>query len=206
MLIQEVIDATSIMLGLWTPLCWPLSTSWHSVRPNVPSDSFVRSITSSRTLPSGPTPHISLTLTPATDQWPLWFRYREQHRRRHQFRPTNECLLRLRSRSQRRISRRLIRRLLLRELLDLGYPQTATPIITDKTTAAGVAINSIRLKRSTAMGMRFNWMLDRTRNGEYTVTWVPELDNLADYYTKARPASVDQYRRKHYVCDPARTQ
>ena len=87
-------------------------------------------------------------------------------------------------------------------LLDLGYPQAATPIITDNTTAAGFANCSIRLKRSKAMDMRFNWLKDRTRNGEYTVTWAPGLDNLADYFTKAHPAYVYKRSRHHYVRDP----
>ena len=91
-------------------------------------------------------------------------------------------------------------------LLDLGYPQAATPIITDNTTAAGFANNSIRLKRSKAMDMRINWIQDRTRNGEYAVSWAPGLDNLADYYTKAHPAAIYRERRHHYVRDPIRTQ
>ena len=88
-------------------------------------------------------------------------------------------------------------------LLDLGYPQAATPIITDNTTAAGFANNSIRLKRSKAMDMRYNWIRDRTAHGEYTVTWAPGPDNLADYFTKAHPAHVYRDRRHHYVRDPA---
>ena len=88
-------------------------------------------------------------------------------------------------------------------LLDLGYPQDATPIITDNTTAAGFANGSIRLKRSKAMDMRFNWVRDRTRHGEYAVTWAPGSANLADYFTKAHPAHVYRDRRSHYVRDPA---
>lgn len=90
-------------------------------------------------------------------------------------------------------------------LLDLGYPQAATPMITDNTTAAGFANNSIRLKRSKAMDMRYNWLKDRTVHGDYAVTWAPGLDNLADYFTKAHPAHVYKTRRHHYVRDPAET-
>ena len=36
-------------------------------------------------------------------------------------------------------------------LADLGYPQNATPMITDNTTANGIANNTIRLKRSKAI-------------------------------------------------------
>ena len=43
-------------------------------------------------------------------------------------------------------------------LTDLGYPQSGTPIISDNTTAIGFANNSVRLKRSKAIDMRYHWI------------------------------------------------
>ena len=54
-------------------------------------------------------------------------------------------------------------------LEDLGYPQLATPIITDNTTAYGIANRTVRLKWSKAIDMRYNWLRDRVTNGDYTV-------------------------------------
>eukprot|EP00543_Licmophora_paradoxa_P002770 CAMPEP_0202446582 /NCGR_PEP_ID=MMETSP1360-20130828/5100_1 /ASSEMBLY_ACC=CAM_ASM_000848 /TAXON_ID=515479 /ORGANISM="Licmophora paradoxa, Strain CCMP2313" /LENGTH=148 /DNA_ID=CAMNT_0049063145 /DNA_START=81 /DNA_END=524 /DNA_ORIENTATION=- len=46
------------------------------------------------------------------------------------------------------------------------YPQPPTPIVTDNTTAAGIANNDIRQKRSKAIDMRFYWIRDRVRQGQ----------------------------------------
>ena len=89
-----------------------------------------------------------------------------------------------------------------RTLSDLGYPQDATPIITDNTTAQGFAHKTIRLKRSKAMDMRWYWVQDRIANGDYVVTWGPGADNAADYLTKVHPAKHYRALRHHYVQDP----
>jgi len=77
-------------------------------------------------------------------------------------------------------------------LADLGYPQLATPILTDNTTALGLATRSIRLKRSKAIDMRYFWIRDRVALGDYHVSWAPGAANLADYFTKTHP--IHHYR------------
>ena len=86
-------------------------------------------------------------------------------------------------------------------LADLGYPQSATPIISDNTTAIGFANNSVRLKRSKAIDMRYHWIRDRVERGEYSVAWGPGADNFADYFTKTHPAKHCRDVRSHYVGD-----
>jgi hypothetical protein len=86
-------------------------------------------------------------------------------------------------------------------LADLGYPQTATPIISDNTTAIGFANNSVRLKRSKAIDMRYHWIRDRVARGEYSVAWGPGADNFADYFTKNHPAKHCIEVRSRYVGD-----
>ena len=78
-------------------------------------------------------------------------------------------------------------------LSDLGYPQSATPMLTDNTTALGIANKTVRLKRSKAIDMRYHWVKDRVELGEYVVAWGPGCDNLGDYFTKTHPAA--HYRR-----------
>ena len=87
-------------------------------------------------------------------------------------------------------------------LADLGYPQNATPIITDNTTAMGIANRTVRLKRSKAVDMRYHWIRDRADLGEYAILWGPGADNLADYFTKTHPPSHYQTMRSHYVNSP----
>ena len=88
-------------------------------------------------------------------------------------------------------------------LLDMGYPQAASPIITDNTTALGFANNNVRLKRSKAIDMRYHWIKDRVERGEYTVLWGPGADNYADYFTKNHPAKHCRDIRSRYVGDLA---
>ena len=86
-------------------------------------------------------------------------------------------------------------------LADLGYPQRATPMITDNTTAYGIANNTVRLKRSKAIDMRYHWVRDRVQSGDYAVTWAPGKDNDGDFFTKIHPANHYRAVRHHFVKD-----
>ena len=86
-------------------------------------------------------------------------------------------------------------------LADFGYPQAATPMVTDNTTANGIANNTVRLKRSKAIDMRYHWVRDRVERGEYTVSWGPGTTNDGDYFTKIHPASHCRAVRHHFVKD-----
>jgi hypothetical protein len=46
-------------------------------------------------------------------------------------------------------------------LADMGYPQPPTPIYCDNEVAIGLASDSITLKMSKSLGMRFHWLRDR---------------------------------------------
>jgi hypothetical protein len=69
-------------------------------------------------------------------------------------------------------------------LADLGYPQCATPIICDNACAVGIANDKVKQKRSKAIDMRFHWIRERVRQGQFTITWQPGMWNLADFFTK----------------------
>lgn len=66
----------------------------------------------------------------------------------------------------------------------MGHPQTATPIQTDNSTAAGVINNTIQ-----PMDMRFHWLRDRETLKQFRIYWRPGKQNMADYWTKHHPAS-----------------
>jgi hypothetical protein len=72
----------------------------------------------------------------------------------------------------------------------LGYPQKATRLKTDNKCADGLANGTAKLSKSKAMDMRFHWIRDRVKQGHFEVSWMSGEDNIADFFTKALPASV----------------
>ena len=76
---------------------------------------------------------------------------------------------------------------LRRILSKMGHPQPRTPLQTDNLTAEGVINSRIRPKRTKAMDMRFEWLLDRVQQGQFRIYWKPGKTNLADYFTKHHP-------------------
>ncbi len=77
-------------------------------------------------------------------------------------------------------------------LKELGHKQPPTPIVTDNSTAAGIANDCVKQKRSKAMDMRFYWIRDRVRQGQYLVYWLRGSTNRADY-------STNHHHPKHHV-------
>jgi hypothetical protein len=86
-------------------------------------------------------------------------------------------------------------------LLELGHPQPATPMQTDNVTAAGIANNTVKQRRSKAVDMRFYWIRDRVRQGQFLIHWKPGTDNYADYFTKHHPPSHHRSIRSQYIRD-----
>ena len=54
-------------------------------------------------------------------------------------------------------------------LLELGHSQPATPIQVDNSTTDGFASNTIKQKQSKAIEMRFYWIRDHTRQGQFLI-------------------------------------
>ncbi len=76
-----------------------------------------------------------------------------------------------------------------RALAEMGHPQPPTPIQTDNSTAEGVINSRVRPKRTKAMDMRFEWLLDREQKKQFKMYWKPGKTNLADYFMKHHPPS-----------------
>jgi hypothetical protein len=92
-------------------------------------------------------------------------------------------------------------------LEELGHPQPATPIVTDNSTATGIANDTIKQKRSKAIDMRFYWIRDRVHQGQFHIYWKPGTLNKANYFTKHHPASHHQAIRSaflHTATDPSK--
>ena len=89
----------------------------------------------------------------------------------------------------------------LRTILEeMGHPQPGpTPITTDNQVATGIANDTVKTKRTKAMDMRFYWIRDRVRQGQFRVHWKRGADNHGDYYTKHFPPSHHQAVRPTYL-------
>jgi hypothetical protein len=90
-------------------------------------------------------------------------------------------------------------------LAELGHPQPATTIQTDNECAMGIANDTVKQKRSKAIDMRFYWVRDRVRQGQFIVHWKRGPTNLADYFTKHHPPSVHREIRPTYLLSSSRT-
>jgi hypothetical protein len=89
-------------------------------------------------------------------------------------------------------------------LEELGHKQPPTPMVTDNTTATSITNDCIKQKCSKTMDMRFYWIQDRVRQGQFIVYWKRGKSNRADYFTKHHPVKHHQQERPEYV-DVVRT-
>ena len=71
---------------------------------------------------------------------------------------------------------------------DMGHPQGATPVTCDNTTAVALANNTCKQKRSRAIDMRYHWVRDRVKLGDFKLIWRSNQFSLADYLTKCHAA------------------
>jgi hypothetical protein len=70
-------------------------------------------------------------------------------------------------------------------LIELGYPQQPTPILVDNTVAEGLANNTVNAKRSKSIDVRFFWLRDRVKHGEFTIQHLKGRWNISDFSTKS---------------------
>jgi hypothetical protein len=70
---------------------------------------------------------------------------------------------------------------------------------TDNTTATGYSNGTIKQKRTKAMDMRFYWIKDRVKQGQFNIYWGPGFQNLADYFTKHHSPAHHKRMRDVYI-------
>ena len=86
-------------------------------------------------------------------------------------------------------------------LEEMQWPQPPTTIIMDNSTAAGLARDTIKTKKSRAMDMRLHWIQDRAQQSQFLVTWAPGKLNKADYFTKLH-APINHHRMRFAYLHP----
>ena len=84
-------------------------------------------------------------------------------------------------------------------LQELGHPQCTTTIVTDNATANNIINGNAKQKRTKAMDMRYNWILDRQVQRHFHVIWKPGKENFADYFTKHHSTVHHKRVRTLYV-------
>ncbi len=57
----------------------------------------------------------------------------------------------------------------------------------------------MRPKRTKAMDMRFEWLLDCEQQGQFKIYWKPGKTNLADYFTKHHLPAHHRNMRGEYL-------
>ena len=87
-------------------------------------------------------------------------------------------------------------------LHDLGYSQASTKIVCDNACAVGIANNTVKIRRSKAIDMRYHWIRDQVAQGKLLITWEAGAKNLADFFTKAHPVWKHKTLRRIFVQNP----
>ena len=72
-------------------------------------------------------------------------------------------------------------------LKNIGYPQPPTPIFCDNECTIGLTTQTVTPKKSKSMDQRFNWIRERVSLLEFTIPYIPSLQNWADFFTKPLP-------------------
>jgi hypothetical protein len=85
-------------------------------------------------------------------------------------------------------------------LNELSREQTRpTRLTTDNSTADGFTNERTKIKRSKAMDMRFYWIQDRVKQGQFHVHWLQGELSHADYFTKHHPPTHHTNVRPIYL-------
>jgi hypothetical protein len=67
---------------------------------------------------------------------------------------------------------------------NLDIPNFKPDPISKPTTAQGILNSKMRQKLSKSFNMRYWWMKDRIKQGQFNLIWAPGKLNLANYFTK----------------------
>ena len=89
-------------------------------------------------------------------------------------------------------------------LNEMGHKQPAAPVQTDNSFAAGYSNQRVKQWRSKVIDMRFYWIKDQVKQGQYYIYWQQGSENMADYFTKHHPARHHHHRRDYYQEDNCR--
>ena len=74
-------------------------------------------------------------------------------------------------------------------LEEMDHPQPPTPVEVDNEAAIGFLLDTMKMKHSKAIDMRFYWVKDRISQQQFLIYWRPGKHNLGDYVSKHHSAA-----------------
>jgi hypothetical protein len=83
-------------------------------------------------------------------------------------------------------------------LEEFRHKQPTTPMETDNTTATGYSNGTIKQKRTKAMDMRFYWIKDRVKQGQFKIYWGPLNQSILAIDTMKTPTAV-RFQKKSCI-------
>ncbi len=83
-----------------------------------------------------------------------------------------------------------------------GHPQPPTPMATDNNTASGIAAVTGKQKWSKAINMRFYWIRNRVRQGQFHIYWSKGQTNCANHFSIYHLSSHHQAIPPAYLYTP----
>ena len=87
-------------------------------------------------------------------------------------------------------------------LSEIEWKQLPTAIQVENSTAVGIATKTFHHKKANAMYIRFYWINDRIKHGQFRVFWRPGPENLGDYHFKNNPPEHHIAVRSKYLHVP----
>jgi hypothetical protein len=69
----------------------------------------------------------------------------------------------------------------------MGHVMPPITMLCDNKFAIGLATDTIKQRRSKSIDMRFHWLRDRIRQGQFTIQYLATNCILADFFTKTLP-------------------
>ena len=85
----------------------------------------------------------------------------------------------------------------------MGHAQPTTLAVAYSATGNGFVNYNIHQRCSRAIDMRFYWVRDRVRQGQFLVYWMAGEKNLAGYFTKNHPIIHHQAQQSIYLVPTA---
>ena len=90
-------------------------------------------------------------------------------------------------------------------LLEMVHPQPPTPVQTDNLFAEEFSNRQVKQGQSKAIDMRFYWVQDRVKQGQFYIYWQQGIENMADYFTTYHPTRHHRHMRENYLLGLHRT-
>ncbi len=85
------------------------------------------------------------------------------------------------------------------------HPQPPSPLYCDNECAIGLASDTITPKMFKSIDMKFHWLRDRVRQGQFVIRYVPGLQNIADFFTKTLPVARHELLAPYVALDDSET-